>query len=200
MRRKAFMVVAAVTNPGCPRFPRSARSRTSHRQVVSRTLRPGSVGSTGRRRMNSTKCIPRLPKATSASGDIVMVCSVKPSGEMADCSVKSETPPNLGFGKAALRLASRFQMDTTRGKGRELIGQQISIPDRLGWRQPPATLGAVRHPSSRRPPAPAPGEERLAHPNPRTRYRPRPVNSSQPRSRNTCSCWRIFGRTLWLLG
>lgn len=44
------------------------------------------------------------------SGDVVLKCRVRRDGRPIDCSVYSEAPKGLGFGKAAMKLRSKMEV------------------------------------------------------------------------------------------
>ena len=47
------------------------------------------------------------------NGRASLDCSVTADGTLANCSVRSETPPGEGFGEAALQVATHFRMAAT---------------------------------------------------------------------------------------
>ena len=44
------------------------------------------------------------------SGRTTIKCTVTASGSLTDCSVTAETPPDYGFGDAALKLTRLFKV------------------------------------------------------------------------------------------
>lgn len=58
----------------------------------------------------------------------VIRCSVNEAGKLETCEVLSESRP--GVGKAALKLAPRFQMRPTTPDGRSVKGGVVTIPIR----------------------------------------------------------------------
>ena len=62
------------------------------------------------------------------SGRAVLACSVTAAGKLTGCVVAQEDPASAGFGKAALRLASAFQMKPQTEDGRPVDGGRVSIP------------------------------------------------------------------------
>lgn len=58
-------------------------------------------------------------------------CTVTAAGDLADCAVFFEMPPNQGFGLAALRLAPLFHMQPLTKDGQPVAGGTIRIPIRF---------------------------------------------------------------------
>ena len=52
---------------------------------------------------------PQRAQRLRLSGDVLLHCMVTPAGALDACAVTSETPPDQGFGAAALRLTSKFK-------------------------------------------------------------------------------------------
>ncbi len=57
-----------------------------------------------------------------------MQCTVTAEGRLSDCRVISESPPGMGAGAAALRLARLFKMKPHTVDGRPLAGGTVVIP------------------------------------------------------------------------
>jgi len=60
----------------------------------------------------------------------VMTCTVDDKGGMAACGIDSETPADLGFGAAMLKLSHDFRMTTFTEDGRPTLGVRVVIPMR----------------------------------------------------------------------
>lgn len=62
------------------------------------------------------------------SGKGVIDCQIAPTGFLADCRVAEESPAGLGFGAAALALASKFRVNPWNAEGRTPEGRRIKLP------------------------------------------------------------------------
>ena len=80
------------------------------------------------------KRYPRKAAAAGLDGKVTMVCKIAASGEMHDCVIADETPPEHGFGDATLRLAPFFRMSLGKGEGSAREGGTMRIP--IVWRLP----------------------------------------------------------------
>ena len=52
---------------------------------------------------------PDLAARMKRSGDVMLHCTIAPAGVLTGCIVTAETPPDQGFGAAAIRLTSKFK-------------------------------------------------------------------------------------------
>jgi hypothetical protein len=63
--------------------------------------------------------------------EAVLSCMVKRDGGLTACSVQSEFPADLGVGKAAVSMASQFQVDLMGPDGKSRAGSFIDVPVRI---------------------------------------------------------------------
>ena len=83
-------------------------------------------------------------KAGYKTGVGVVACQVTHEGRLADCSVSSENPANLGFGDAALQLAAAMTMNPWTKQGDPVDGARVQLPIRINL-SPEPTAPAVAH-------------------------------------------------------
>lgn len=77
---------------------------------------------------------PRLERPP-AEVRILMVCRITAAGGLEACLIKSEDPPGLGYGPAALALAPIFRMPEVDLDGRPVAGRTVQIP--IVWKNAP---------------------------------------------------------------
>jgi TonB family protein len=65
------------------------------------------------------------------TGAATIDCSVQHDGTLKDCSVESENPAGMGFGDAALQVASVMAMNPWTAQGDPVDGARIRLPVRL---------------------------------------------------------------------
>lgn len=80
---------------------------------------------------------PKFAALLSISGHARMTCSAEPDGSVDECSVTAESPKDLGFGPAALRLAPYFQMKPATLDGRP-TRSSVDIPINFKMENAPA--------------------------------------------------------------
>lgn len=64
-------------------------------------------------------------------GSATISCSVTARGTLESCSIVSETPDNMGFGDAAMRMSRLFQMRPQTRDGQPVSGGTVRIPIRF---------------------------------------------------------------------
>jgi hypothetical protein len=63
--------------------------------------------------------------------EAMLSCMVKRDGGLTACSVQSEFPTDMGVGKAAVSMASQFQVDLMGPDGKSRAGSFIDVPVRI---------------------------------------------------------------------
>jgi hypothetical protein len=88
-------------------------------------------------------------KAGLTTGRGTLDCLVEHDGSLSNCSVESEEPPSLGFGHAALAVASLMRMNAWTKQGAPVDGAHIHLPIRVSVaRSPTDAQRATPHESA----------------------------------------------------
>ncbi len=86
-----------------------------------------------------TENYPKLAAFLDQGGRAVITCAVTAEGRLKDCTVDSETPSEMGFGAAAIRMSRAFRMRPQTVDGKPVEGV-VCIP--LRFVLPPLPQGA----------------------------------------------------------
>jgi TonB family protein len=71
---------------------------------------------------------PDAAKKNFIQGEVMLHCQLEADGHLAGCAVVSEAPERQDFGRAAMSLAAKLQMDTRDGVGAAAAGKAIDVP------------------------------------------------------------------------
>jgi len=100
------------------------------------------------------------PKAAAASrtpGVATISCAIDAEGALVNCTVAAETPPDQGFGAAALKMAPKFKMRPMTRDGKPVAGGTVRIPINFALPKQPtleqaqACYGALANAAERQP-------------------------------------------------
>jgi TonB family protein len=122
--------------------PEDDKGRPLAGRVISRGftfLAPGDSDQSWLRlatRQETAAVYPREALKQGVDGRVFMACDVTVKGRVTDCKVTSETPAGMGFGAAALKLASKYRLKPTVRAGKP-VPSTINIP--LSWSEPERT-------------------------------------------------------------
>ncbi len=72
-----------------------------------------------------------VPASQPREAVAILNCMVKDDGHLTGCTVQGESSPELGVGDAALKMASRFQVDLLGPDGKSRAGSFIEVPVRI---------------------------------------------------------------------
>ena len=79
---------------------------------------------------NRIDAYPSVALSRGVGGQAMLDCEILPTTRL-NCVVQSETPSNLGFGRAAMQLAPRFKAVPVAADGKPVIGKRVKIPVRF---------------------------------------------------------------------
>ncbi|HTX48237.1 MAG TPA: energy transducer TonB [Caulobacteraceae bacterium] len=79
---------------------------------------------------------PDRAQRMSVNGHATISCTVNVDGSVSDCRVMSQSPPDDGFGDAALKLSKLFKMRPQTRDGVPVAGAKVVIP--IGFEVPTA--------------------------------------------------------------
>ncbi len=81
------------------------------------------------------------------SGRSVLHCVIGAAGTLDDCNVVEQTPPELGFGEAGLKIAKVMRANLWSQEGEPTAGETINLPIRLLYNgEPPSKAAATPKP------------------------------------------------------
>jgi len=100
-----------------------------------------------------TRFYPRLGTFLAIDGVVRMACSVNSLGMLENCKIASELPAGIGFGPAALQMASYFRMRPRTINGAPVSGGSVMIPIRFKMYDDPPVADADQ--TDGPPPSPA---------------------------------------------
>ncbi len=81
--------------------------------------------------MTAQSAVTQIKDTQPQIAEALLSCMVRRDGGLTACSVQSETPAELGVGKAALSMASQFQVDLMGPDGKSRAGSFIDVPVRI---------------------------------------------------------------------
>lgn len=70
---------------------------------------------------------PDLAARLAVEGKATVFCQVAPQGKLTSCFVAEESPPNMGFGEATLRLSEFFTLKPVSLDGRPTVGGWVRL-------------------------------------------------------------------------
>jgi TonB family protein len=97
------------------------------------------------RRVNPDRAAALYPAAAMErykSGTATLECAVAHSGVLTDCQVESESPADVGFGDAALKMAPDMAMNPWTSQGTPLDGLKVRVPFRMERPEPAPAVAA----------------------------------------------------------
>lgn len=85
-------------------------------------------------------------KAGVYKARVVMECRVAAEGALTSCATQVEAPAGLGYGDAAVRLASNFRLSVWTDEGLPSIGGKVRVPIRFDFETPIQTPRSLATP------------------------------------------------------
>lgn len=83
---------------------------------------------------------PERAQRLEMEGRVVLLCNVEANGFLSGCRAIEETPPDFGFGEAALQMSALFRLKPMTRDGQPVAGGTVRIP--LNFRGPDSKLTA----------------------------------------------------------
>lgn len=77
------------------------------------------------------RAYPSAAIRTNTTGAVTLNCAVRVDGTLTDCSVRNETPSNMGFGRAAMSLSRFFRMSPQSVNGQAVDGARVNVTTRF---------------------------------------------------------------------
>lgn len=77
---------------------------------------------------------PGRARAMGVDGEVVLKCAVSTAARLEKCAVQSQSPPDLGFGEAALSLTPLFEVSPKRVNGEAVGGALVAF--RIAFKLP----------------------------------------------------------------
>lgn len=71
-------------------------------------------------------------RAGQAEGHVRLDCQITAKGAFSNCVVQAETPQNVDFGAASLKLSRLFRMKPEDAEGKPVADRWLSLP--IDWR------------------------------------------------------------------
>lgn len=118
----------AETAVSAPGSTQSAASPTSEpvRATVAPAARASIVWARSPSGADVADAYPELARQRGLAGRVTLRCSVKTSGNL-DCALASEEPARMGFGDAALQVASRYRAASRLSDGSASAGREAPL-------------------------------------------------------------------------
>jgi protein TonB len=92
----------------------------------------GLIASVGRAQgVDIMRYYPARAQRMAVEGMATITCDVTAPGRLTGCVIVSETPPDFGFGDAALKMSSLFKVKPLMSDGVAVDGGKITVPIRF---------------------------------------------------------------------